>query len=594
MAALALLAVGSVIAPAQPEAPAPDTTRAVPAHRQADNVAIITIDEPIDRITAYSFQRRLEMAEAAGADAVVVELDTPGGEVGAVIEICDAIRNSAIDNSVAWINPEAHSGGAIIALACKEIITAKSVKMGDALPIAIKMGMISPMDEVERQKVTAPLIGEVVSSARLRGWDEYVVQGFVALGVELWWVRDLQTGETLAINEAEYRMLFKGDPPRTRPIIPSAPEGAGATPSAPDEDEVGQPPAAGDADAFRAASPALERMQVESHHIGEKSTRRTISEGDFGRFELIGYLSTGDAPLELDASQLALLGFASNVNASGEIEPIRTDAQLADYFGAENVRRLSASWSERMVTFFSHPIARGVLIVVFLLALFLEMSHPGIGLPGAIAVFTLLGLLAPPALIGMANWWEIGAIIAGILLIFMEIFVIPGFGVAGILGLLALFGGMLGTFVGESGGLFPDSPQGRDDLLYGLATITLSSATAGIGMYYIAKHFGSIPLLGRLVLTDVSGEPGRDAPDDLLSRIPVAGTNLPRIGVAGRTVTPLRPSGRAEIDGRVIDVVSDIGYIDRDEDIRVVAADSFRVVVAAIEPDGPDGDRGEG
>ena len=215
--------------PAQSQAPA--QAAAVPSHRQADNVAIITIEGLIDRVTSYSFQRRLALAEAAGADAIVVELNTPGGEVGAVFEICNAIRNSQITNSVAWINTKAYSGGAIIALACKEIVTAKSVEMGDALVIAQdRLGGLVPLPEAERQKLTAPLLAEVTNSARLRGWDEFVVQAFVSLGVELWWVRDKETGERFAINEAEYRMLFEGDPPRGRPLIQAAAEqGGGAT-----------------------------------------------------------------------------------------------------------------------------------------------------------------------------------------------------------------------------------------------------------------------------------------------------------------------------------------------------------------------------
>jgi len=64
--------------------------------------------------------------------------------------------------------------------------------------------------------------------------------------------------------------------------------------------------------------------------------------------------------------------------------------------------------------------------------MFLEMSHPGVGLPGAIAALALVALLAPPALLGMANWWEIGAIGVGLLLIVVEIFVLPGFGLPGI------------------------------------------------------------------------------------------------------------------------------------------------------------------
>jgi len=232
----------------------------------------------------------------------------------------------------------------------------------------------------------------------------------------------------------------------------------------------------------------------------------------------------------------------------------------------------------------TNPAVRGVLLVAFLLMLFLEMSHPGVGLPGAIALVALVGLLAPPALIGLANWWEIGAIAIGILLLFVEILILPGFGVPGITGLLLLFGGMLGTFVGGSGGLFPDSPIEQSNLMYGLLTMILSAVTTMVAMYYLSKHFGSLPILGRLILSD-----DNDRGDDLLAAMPGGRPGLPSVGARGRAVTALRPSGRAQFGERIVDVVCDLGIIDAGADIRVVSADTFRVVVEQVAPGGGDG-----
>ena len=569
----------------QPGAAQPQpSVAAVPAHRQADNVAIIPIREEISRITVYSFLRRLQLAEQGGADAVVIELDTPGGEVLAVQEICNAIRDCPITNSVAWVHTRAYSGGAIVALACKEIVTSNSAQMGDALPIIIsRMSVLQPLPEAERQKITAPLLAEVVNSARLRGWDEYVVQGFVALGVELWWVRDKATGEELAINEAEYRMLFDGDPPRTRPILAAAPGSSGskAPPAeSPDTSQGPAPPGEG-AEAYRPASPALAAMSVEPETIGRQSARRTISPGEKGRFELVGYLCSGDGPLILNADELVMLGFAANKTAQGALDPIQTDADLSRFLGAKNVRRLEANWSEWLVRALSHNVTRGLLIVIFLIAIFLEMSHPGVGLPGIIALIALIALLAPPAMIGLASWWEIGAIVAGILLVILEVFVLPGFGVPGVLGLLLIFGGLLGTFVGDSpGGLFPNSPQQQNNLMYGMITMLLSFVTAGIAMYYLAKHFGSLPILGRLILSDDA-----DSGDALLATMPNARDTLPKRDARGRTITPLRPSGRAQFGDTVVDVVCDFGYVEAGDTVRVVSADKFRVVVERVGPE---------
>ena len=296
----------------------------------------------------------------------------------------------------------------------------------------------------------------------------------------------------------------------------------------------------------------------------------------------MGYLITGRNPLTLDAEELAFLGFSTNARSSSALDPIVDDRDLQAYFGAKNTRRLKPSWSEIVVVLASTNVVRGLLITVFLLMLFLEMSHPGVGVPGAIALVALVGLLAPPALLGLANWWEVGAIAIGILLLFIEILILPGFGVPGITGLLLLFGGMLGTFVGDGGGLFPDSPTEQTNLMYGLLTMVLSLVTTTVGMYYLSKHFGSLPILGRLILSDED-----DNADSLLAAMGPGGPRVPAIGARGAAVTALRPSGRGQFGEQIVDVVSDLGIIDAGAAIRVVSADGFRVVVEQVNERGP-------
>jgi len=328
----------------------------------------------------------------------------------------------------------------------------------------------------------------------------------------------------------------------------------------------------------------LAKLGVDPVDIGRVSTRTPISMADRGQYELLGYLSTGDGPLILNAEEMAMLGFASNLHANGSLDPVQSDHDLATYFGAKHVRRLSPSWSESLVLFMGNTIVRGVLIVVFLMALFLELSHPGVGLPGGVAMVALLALLAPPALMGLASWWEIGAIFVGIFLIVIEIFILPGFGIPGLAGLMLLFGGLVGTFVGDtSGGLFPDSPQGQSDLMYGMVTILLSTTTAIVGMYFLAKHFGSIPLLGGLILTQVTGQESEDD-QSMLSAIATPTQERPSVGQIGKALTPLRPAGRAQFGNQMVDVVSDLGYIESNQAVRVLKADEFRIVVEKVEP----------
>ena len=105
----------------------------VPSYRQANNIVVITIEGVVDTVTAQSFKRRLQ--ESKDADAIVIELNTPGGDLMSTLEICYEIKNNAHQNTVAWINPHAFSAGTIIALACREIIVVPGSTFGDAAPI---------------------------------------------------------------------------------------------------------------------------------------------------------------------------------------------------------------------------------------------------------------------------------------------------------------------------------------------------------------------------------------------------------------------------------------------------------------------------
>lgn len=572
------------------------------ADRQARNVAIISIrtgDGPIDRVTAQSFIRRLKIAEEQGADAVVVEIDTPGGEIGAVLDICHAIKQSSITNTVAWINTKAISGGAIIALACREIVVNDPVSFGDAIPIAASpMGGLQELPEEERAKLLIALLEELIDSARRRNqfgyvYDEFIVQAIVTTGVELWLVRDTQTGVQIAIGRSKYKELF-GEPPTEEPTLlasVSPAEGAarGASPPlpAPDGGAGRAAPSGGRDTEFEAASPRLENLAPQ---IGEAlelpNTRPAIDTSDPSRYQLIVKVMDGTGPAQMNASSMYTLNFASN---NPRTNPIRTEGDIKAWFNAENVRRLDPLWSEGLVKFMTHPIVRGVLLVAFLLGLFVEMISPGIGVAGGFAVLALVGLLVPPFLMGLANWWEIVAVGGGILLIILEIFVFPGFGVPGILGLLALFGGLLGTFVpDQGGGLFPDSARDQQDLLYGVVTLVMAVATSLVGMFFLSKHFGTVPILSKLVLKDASGDAGSD---ELIAAMGV-GKDRPRIGEEGRALTTLRPVGEVELEGRVIDAVAEGGYIRGGEPVRVVEVTEFRTVVARV-PEGDVGDRAE-
>ena len=619
-----------VMEDAEPAAP----SRAVPASRQADNVAIITIKGGIDAITEMSVKRRIRQAEDSGADAMVFEIDSPGGEVGAVLEITNAIKASSITNTVAWVRPDAYSGGAIIALACREMVTSSPASFGDALPVVGGFGGVQrATDVIPPEKILPPLLTEVADSARRNGFDEYLAQAIVTDGIELWAAKHKDTGEWLFLNEYEYRLIFAGEPPRGRPVLTSVPKSAtdmdaarsgalgersgdsdaDALPvDAPDAETGDEAESVADDDgdkdgssadtapseglggmlesveavdparAFRGATPEIaeivERARADEGAVVDPaavSTRPVLSAADAGTYVSPIYVSDGTGPIVMRDDQMRRFGLSTAI--------VDTDEQLRAYFGAKNMTRTDRSWSESLVAFLTMLPVRGVLIVVFLLALFIEMTSPGMVVPGGVALAALVALLAPPALIGMAGWWEIAAIGLGICLILIELLVLPGFGVFGVIGLVSLFGGLVGTFIPDgSGGLFPGGAA-QTNALYGVATVVLATATAGVGVFFIAKHFGTIPFIGKLVLADGVARNDTGVEDDELRLAGERHEGGVRVGSAGVAVTPLRPSGTIDVEGEVVDAVSESGFIEADERVTIVARRGFSWVVESGE-----------
>jgi membrane-bound ClpP family serine protease len=579
-----------------PAAAASSQPAAIPAGRQASKVAIITIHDEIDEkgVMAHSVKRRIDQAAAAGYDAIVFDIDCPGGEVAGVLDICNYIKSAPITNTIAWVHPTAYSGAAVIALACREIVVDAPCSFGDAMPITIgqdrfgRMGT-KALDAEAFRKYMGPLVAEVVESARrynstFGGYlrDEYLLESIVANDVELWWVRNKETGVRMAVDKEEFEMLFPGEstggPARlghggTAPIGPAVEHGAGAGANFP----TGSNKLAGVAGAVE------KRIEQQS---GLKTDRPRVAAADAGKWELLGKISDGSMAATFKADDMLYYGLCANdtqvVNGKTMVAPIHTDQDVATFLGARSVRRADMNWSEYMVDFLTNTIVRGILIVIFLVALFIEMTHPGAIVPGLCALVALVVLLAPPLLIGMAAWWEVLAILGGLVLLALEAFVIPGFGVAGVLGLILLFAGLVGTFVPSGGGF--GSPQGQSDMLqsdmlWGATTVLLAGATAALGMWSIAKHFGSLPVLGRLVLKDPNVDEESEA--ILAAMDPDEGAEV-RVGEIGTALTPLRPAGRVDMGDRVVDAISEFGFIPVGAKVRIVSANQMRIGVEEV------------
>lgn len=559
-ALLALAAIMVATDPAWARVDDKPMPAAVPAYRQADTLAVITIRGPIDKMTLKSLERRMAEAVADGAEAVVLDIDTEGGQLVATLDICNLLkdRGDTPINTVAWIHPKAYSAGTIIALACREIVVGPNAAFGDAAPIS----PFTALPTTERAKVESPILQEVVDSARRHHYDEKLVQSFVAVGVELWLIENVNDGERIFVDRTEYKTVFGTEPPdEMTPVAPSAAAQQEAV--IPWINPLMEPP--------RETGPELteEDLARELEYAQQlPPSRPALTEADRGQWRLVAQVVTGDRLLTVGPTEAIYYGLAT--------ETIADETELAAYFGAATVKHYHASWSEALVRVLVSWPVRIVLIIIFIVALFIELAAPGLGVFGATAGVAFLILFGAPFLIGMAQWWDLLLIVLGLLLVAAELFVIPGLGIAGICGAICLFAGLVGTFV--SGDI--SSPQGQSELWTGLVTTMTAVFGAGVGVWLVSRHFHSLPLLDQLVLK-------AEVRDRGVSRTPEAGL-LESMGAAQRALavgdvgtahSDLRPAGRAEINGRMVDVKSVGSYIEKGSPIVVVSVGRFAIEV---------------
>jgi len=176
----------------------------------------------------------------------------------------------------------------------------------------------------------------------------------------------------------------------------------------------------------------------------------------------------------------------------------------------------------------------------------------------------------------MAQWWDIMLIAAGLILVAAEFFLIPGFGVAGVAGAICLLVGLVGTFI--TGDL--SSAQGKDELFTGIVSTLSALFAAGVGIWFISRQINSFPLLSRLVLKAEVGGGRRGGEKNVGLLEAMAGTQRAlQIGDRGLAETDLRPAGRGNFDGRMVDVQAPGMYIEKGAPIRVISVGRYVIEV---------------
>jgi membrane-bound serine protease (ClpP class) len=237
-------------------------------------------------------------------------------------------------------------------------------------------------------------------------------------------------------------------------------------------------------------------------------------------------------------------------------------AGLAD----AEVRLASQTWAETLVRFLTNPIVSSLLMTVGMLGILVEIRTPGFAVPGTVGVLFLGLFFWGQWLVQLAGWEELLLVVLGVVLFGLEMFVIPGFGVAGIAGIAALVAGLGMALVGAgaTGAV----------IIGALGRVAISILLALGGGLVLLRFLPHLPFGRRLVLeTEMRAEAG-------YSSEPAADHQA--LGRTGTALSPLRPSGLAELDGARVDVVSDGGFIDAGAAVEVIRVEGNRIVVREL------------
>lgn len=460
----------------------------------ASKVAVITVHGTVDYGLQKSLDRRKNEAIDAGADLLIFQMDTWGGHLDAGIEIGDLINNVKIETkgrvqTVAYVHKKAISAGAMISLACREIVMRTGTTIGDCQAI-----MVDPQTRMMKEapeKIQTTVRAIMRKYAQSNGYPEVVCEAMVNPRLEVHKVT-ARNGEVKYMTKEQFEALSTVDKEDAKKEL-VVPEGQLLT---------------------------MTDSEAKTWDI----SRASVS----GLDEVLNIYSTPD----------------------------------------RSITRQETNWSEELVRFLNSPAVAGLLMMVGVLSLYVAFKTPGFGAPEATAIACFAILFLSKYMVGLATTLEVVIFAVGVLLLAVEIFVIPGFGVTGISGLICI---VVSLILASQKFVIPETPFQVMTLVKNMAVVFGSMIGATIIFMVVLRFLPKTPFLRKLVLSTT-----QEVSEGYV--VSSAGKR-DMVGLAGVALTTLRPVGRAEIDGKPVIVMAESEFIERGEEVVVSKVDGNRIVV---------------
>lgn len=423
-----------------------------PAAQAQEIVYRVPVSGTIELGLAPFVARAVAEAEEAGARAVILDLDTPGGRIDAAERIADAVRRTDLP-VYAFVNPRAYSAGALIALATDGIYMRPGAVIGAATPVDGQGTKAS-------EKIVSAMRAEFRALAEEHGLDPTVAEAMV--------------DESIAI-------------------------------------------------------PGV------------------VEEGKL---------------LTLSTAEAVELGFA-RAQVSDEADLLSSVGQ-----SGATVVEPGINWAEKLVRFFTSPLVQPLLLSLGMLGLVFEIKSGGFGLGGLVSLGALGLFFGSNLLLGLAGMEEIILLTAALIALGIEVFVLPGFGIAGVLGLLLLGAAFVLAMVG--------SVPTMGDFTQAVAVVGASVVITVAVAYAWIRHLPSSNRFKGLLLKEGIGK------DTGFISAPERSDLIGKVGVA---ITDLRPAGTVSIDDERVDAVTEGDFLAQGQRVRVLRSDGYRHVVRPVADD---------
>ncbi|MBU1291413.1 ATP-dependent Clp protease proteolytic subunit [bacterium] len=261
-----------------------------------------------------------------------------------------------------------------------------------------------------------------------------------------------------------------------------------------------------------------------------------------------------DKILTLNAEQAIKLNIADNIVLNNE--------EVLNFLNLRDAKivHIYPNWAENISRFVTNPVVSSLLLSIGFLGLIIEFWTLGWGIAGSIGIISLSLFFGGHIIVGLAGFETIILFVIGLLLLLAEIFFIPGFGLAGISGIAAILASIFLTF---------------GNIIQATYSILIALGISVIGFFLLIKYIPSTRTWRKFVLsTEQKKELGYTVGTKDLKRL---------IGGKGISITPLRPSGIVEVNGKKLDALTRGEYVDSNTKIKVISIEGNKIVVEAVD-----------